>query len=520
MSFKADDRRKVAVGTAITVIGGLWIAGFKALGFVLRAVFGGPAYGLFAIVLSVTELLAYLLLGGFNDAIVYFASRHVHGEETPETERRLYSALATCLVPPLLIALALTGAIELALPRVYASIWAQHDPLIVDLMRVMALGLPLLVLVQLPAEATKAHLSFRWPVFIVQVLLPTTAAAAVLVLHLGYGMGIAALPAGLVAAAAICVPVSLYAYSRSFSIAKTLRAALALRWDGEVLRFAGPQSLNMMLNLGLVRLDSVILSWFVSANAVGVYSLVTDLTQLIRIAKMAFSSVFAPLVAKYQAMRNREGIRQALYSLVQITSALGFALLILAMTLYPHAILRAGESWTLSLWVPWLLAVGPMMSCCFGLSGNLLLMTGHARLLLFNSAVAGTINAVLNYVMIQRWGVLGAAAGTAIASFTISVLQVVEMGVFEKITFRVALYRRTALAALLPLALAAGAQTGAFVGAVAAAGVPLLAARVAVAVAAAALYAGILLSWPGENQLRDRLRALLRRGPQHGVATD
>ena len=43
----------------------------------------------------------------------------------------------------------------------------------------------------------------------------------------------------------------------------------------ESLSFALPQSLNMMLNQGLVRLDSLMLSFFgVSANAIGVYSLV------------------------------------------------------------------------------------------------------------------------------------------------------------------------------------------------------------------------------------------------------
>jgi len=517
VSYHDEDRRKVAAGTVLTVIGGLWLAGFKALGFVLRAVFGGPAYGLFAIVQSATELLAYLLLGGFNDAIVYFASRHVHDDRDADTEDGLYRALATCIGVPLLAAIAIAGLIELAVPWLFSAFLAQHDPLIVHLMRVLPLVLPLAVLVLLPAEATKAHLDFRWPVLVVQIIFPTSAFVLVLVLHYLFGMGIEALPLALVSAAAASVPFSLYAFSRHFSIAQTLRAALTRPWDREVLGFAGPQSLNMMLTVGLVRVNAVILARFTSANDVGLYTLVADLTQFIRVAKLAFSSVFAPLVAKYRAQHNRNGIREAVHGLVQVTSTLGVLLLIPAMTLYPHLILKPGEAWTASLWIPWLLAVAPMMDCFFGLAGNLLLMTGHSRLLLANAVIVGSMNVALNYLLIQQWGLFGAAIGTAISAFLLWSLQVVEMRSVEQISFRIGLYDRTALAAAAPLGMAASAGLPAFVSTVVRSGLPLLVARVGVAAAAMSLFAAGVLAWPSPNPWRNRLARLARGAGRPGV---
>jgi len=272
------------------------------------------------------------------------------------------------------------------------------------------------------------------------------------VLRLG---GVEALAWALLAATMTGAPIALYGFSRHFSVTRTVGHFFRLKFDREVLDFAIPQSLNMMLNLGMVRLDSLMLSGFVSANAVGIYSLISDLTQLIRLAKMAFSSVFSPLVARYQAQNNRQGIRDALHTLVRFTSALSIPLLIIMMVMYPHFVLSPDEAWTDGRVFPWLLAIGPMMSCFFGLAGNLLLMTGHARLLLLNSVVCGILNLVLNLLFIPRFGLLGAALATGISNFAISFMQIVEMGYYEKLTMPPRLYAWIMAAAALPLAAAA-----------------------------------------------------------------
>src|SRR5699024_11088956 len=195
------------------------------------------------------------------------------------------------------------------------------------------------------------------------------------------------------------------------------------------------------------------------AAAVGIYSLISDLTQMIRLAKMAFSSVFSPLVARDQAQNNREGMRTALHSLVRFTSALSIPLMLVMMIMYPHFVLSSDEVWAYDRWFPWLLAVGPLMSCFFGLAGNLLLMTGHARLLLFNAVVSSALNVALNLALIPHFGLFGAALATAISNFTISFMQIVEMWKIEHLTMPLRLYVWTLIAGALPLVMAMGVFT-------------------------------------------------------------
>ena len=342
---------------------------------------------------------------------------------------------------------------------IYQLWWSKHDPLLMDLIRVLIFALPFLLISQLASEALKIFLDFRWQVGVVQVFIPTaTAIYATLLFTLGC-MGIEALVWALLGATITATPIAIYGFSRKFSVWRTVSYFFRGRLDREVLDFAVPQSLNMMLNLGMVRADSLMLSGFVSADSVGIYSLISDLTQLIRLAKMAFSSVFSPIVARYQAQNNREGIRTALHSLVRFTSALSIPLLLVMMIMYPHFVLSSDEVWAYDRWFPWLLAVGPLMSCFFGLAGNLLLMTGHARLLLFNAVVSSALNVALNLALIPHFGLFGAALATAISNFTISFMQIVEMWKIEHLTMPLRLYVWTLIAGALPLVMAMGVFT-------------------------------------------------------------
>lgn len=496
----AEEWRAVTRGAVQSVGGGIAMIGVRSLGLLLRAVFGGPAYGLFVIAYNLIELLTYFLLGGFVDGIVLFAARYLPGKpqaipaapEEPtvlddvvaltspqhepaepvedlaaaaqrpaevvslwstETERedKLYRALATCMGIPVLLGCFIALGIQWLAPWLHRTIWSEHDPLIVDLVRRLSWALPLLVLMQLPAEAIKAHLKWGWAVSIVQVLFPVISLVGAIIAELVFHRGILGLVDGVMAAFAVCVPLSLFAFARHFSLPRLIRAMLTARPDREVLSFALPQGMNMALNQGLVRVDTIVLSAFISANAVGVYALVSELTQLIRLAKMSLSGVYSPLAARLHAAGLRAALQNALHRMATMTALISIPLLLVVMTIYPSLVMDAEETWEWSPIFPWFLAVGPMMSCFFGLAGNTLLMVGRPRLLLMNSTISGTLNIVLNLILVPFSGLLGAAIATATSNFTISFLQIVELAKLEKLKFHVQLYARTLLAAAVPL---------------------------------------------------------------------
>ena len=73
----------------------------------------------------------------------------------------------------------------------------------------------------------------------------------------------------------------------------------------------------------------------------------------------------------------------------------------------------------------WLL-VPPLLSCSVGLAGNIIVMTGHSLWNLINSISVAGLNLLFNYLLIPKYGILGAAYATALAATAISIAQLVE----------------------------------------------------------------------------------------------
>jgi O-antigen/teichoic acid export membrane protein len=452
--YGSEDRARSRRGMILTILGGLVMAGVKALGFFLRSIFGGEMWGLYAIAWALIELCAFVLIGGFGEGIVIFGSRIQHEENEQRLDKH-YQALATLIRTPLLAAIFVAIALHFGAEVLHERLWSNHDPILVSLVQVLGWGLPLLVLVQVPVEATRASLRFGYSVGIVQIALPVLSLLATLSIYYVWQSSILAVAQGMFVALAICVPAAIFAFSRQYDLRRTIRLMCTNHWEREALSFAIPQSFQMMLSQGLVRIDGLMLSFFgISANAIGIYSLVGELTQLIRLAKMAFSSIYSALVAKYRAQENRLGVAEALESFASKTSALSFVPLLAVTILWPVLVLQAGEQWPGSREIPWLLCAGPMMSCFFGLCNNTLLMYGHSRVLLVNAIIVGISNVVLNALFIPIWGLEGAAWATAISNVSISFVQILELKHKEKLSPHLRFYQRTLIAAALPVAFA------------------------------------------------------------------
>jgi O-antigen/teichoic acid export membrane protein len=366
--------------------------------------------------------------------------------------------------------------------------------------------------IRIATDAVKAHLDMKWGVIVNQIVRPIALIGLAVPLALA-GLGPIALAWAWLGSQVLCVPLAVYGYSRYFRLAATLRAVPGCWRDPEVLAFAGPQSLNMLFSNALSRLDTLMLSGYCDTNTIGLYGLASEYLRPIREAKRTFVGVFAPLVAGYNASGNRAGIAESLATVSRWTAAAGVPLAIGLLAFYPeYTQQELGRAWPLSPLVPWLLALGPLLSSFTGLSGNLLLMTGHTRMLLLNSGAGAALNVGLNRLLIPVLGPVGAAIGTAGSLVATTLLQVVEMRKVEQVGFDWSVFRRplVGLIVLAPVVAWVTSPSGhALVyGPGPAAGLGL---KVALVVALLGAYAGILFGWPGDRaewrSLRDKLRA-------------
>ena len=175
------------------------------------------------------------------------------------------------------------------------------------------------------------------------------------------------------------------------------------------------------LPLGLVagmqfvntRADILILGLFTETGEIGNYQVAVSGAMLVLLGVNAVVMVVSPNLARLHAMKDKAQLQ---------AMATWAARAVLVLTLPVALILAAfgevvvrfafGEGYARAYLPLAILAVAQGLFCVFGLAGSLLSMTGNERPAARNAVVTAVVNVLLNFALIPRFGMTGAALAT------------------------------------------------------------------------------------------------------------
>lgn len=169
--------------------------------------------------------------------------------------------------------------------------------------------------------------------------------------------------------------------------------------------------------------DSVMLGWLNTSKEVGIYVVAARLSLLTSIFLHVTSSVISPRIA---TLFDKKSYKQ-LESLIQkVTTVLFFIsiLPLIVFALYGKPILSIwGSEFVDSYWVLLILSIGQFVNVTTGATGLTLSLCGEERIYGLISVVFAILNLVLNYLLIIRYGAVGAATATAITIISLNLVQ-------------------------------------------------------------------------------------------------
>ncbi|HMM13532.1 MAG TPA: oligosaccharide flippase family protein [Parvibaculum sp.] len=167
------------------------------------------------------------------------------------------------------------------------------------------------------------------------------------------------------------------------------------------------------LYLLLLNTDIVLLGYFVDPNEVGIYFAATRITNLVVFIYFAVAALAVPKFSELHAAGDRVGLQVFVHNIIQwifwpTLAAAGFLLLIgeFALNLF-------GEGFDKGYPLLAVLMLGFVARASTGPVEYLLNMTGHQNLTAAVYGAAALLNIALNLVFVPRFGLMGAAAGTA-----------------------------------------------------------------------------------------------------------
>lgn len=165
------------------------------------------------------------------------------------------------------------------------------------------------------------------------------------------------------------------------------------------------------------RLDLLMLGAMLDSSQAGIYSAAVRLAALLAVPVDAVTSLAGPMMSEMHAA----GRKQRLQRLVTLTAlaaggsvAVGTAMIVGGG---PYLLGLFGGEFISAQPAVLLLAIGCLFSAFLGPVALLMSMTGHQMETAKIWTLAAVLNVVLNYLLIPRYGIEGAAAATALTLF-------------------------------------------------------------------------------------------------------
>jgi len=183
-----------------------------------------------------------------------------------------------------------------------------------------------------------------------------------------------------------------------------------------ILAAAWPFAFAAVISASLIQIDIIMLGWLKDATAVGQYSVGSRIIQMLFIIPMLVAGAIFPSTSRLVFDKERIATitQKAISFMMLIAVPITFGGIALSQRIiskvFGDAFLRGADSFSL------LLFVMVMFSATIILDYLLLILNLQKKDMEYTAIAAG-LNVILNLLFILRWGIIGAAAATAISQF-------------------------------------------------------------------------------------------------------
>ena len=195
----------------------------------------------------------------------------------------------------------------------------------------------------------------------------------------------------------------------------------------KIFAFSWPLLFTYLLGPLLLWTDTIVLGLLRNTEEVGIYGAAQRTGLLASIVISSFIALFAPTIAD---LFNREKISD-LNSLLKGVSKWVFAInlpLCVWLILFSKFILNLfGPDFSIGSHALVILVLGWIVHSSMGLLGIVLTMSGRSKLHLINTSSLLLINVLLNFYLIPKWGMAGAALATAASLTLVDLVTLIEV---------------------------------------------------------------------------------------------
>jgi len=408
--------RTIAKGAGVSFIGAFIGLGLGYLSRIIIARWlGAEDYGLISLGYAALMIGATLSLVGLPAGIQRYVSFYKGKGDKGRIKGTILGALKISVPMSLIV-----GSIFFFYAD-WISIHVFHSPELTPILKIFAIAIPFLVLTDNAIYATIGFQDVRYRVYVVdlfQNIFKLLAIVALLVL----GFGVMGAAWGWVLAIVLTPFLAFYFLEkRVFPIFNAKVKAIFI--DRELFTFSWPLIFTAVAGMVMGWMDTLMLGYFLSASAVGIYNVALPTARLITVVTKSIGILFIPVASELYA-RGKVGELESIYKVVTKWSLSFIFPIFLLMVLFSESIILImfGTEYVEGATTLSILSFAFFISSVLGYAVYVLQTYGRTRIIMKGYFITAGVNFVLNLLLIPRYGINGAAIATGLSFSLMSII--------------------------------------------------------------------------------------------------
>jgi O-antigen/teichoic acid export membrane protein len=402
-------------GNALSYVFGVFVA----------RILGVEQFGLYALGLTIFNLLVLFAPLGLDIGVIKFASGYLTAGETCRARRMIFNAGVIAIASGLVTGIGLM----LFAPLLSASLY--HKPELSGVLLFFSFALPFAVLTTVLLGSLQAFQTVRYTIWIKYVWEPAGKfLLAALAVVLGLGLY------GVVGSIVIVLAVSAFITFRCLMRVMPRNGSRSDPGIGpyrELMAFSLPLVVSNLFSVLAPRSDMLILGYWVDAKQLGIYNAAFQTSAIIALVLGAFDTAVAPIVGSLIS-RGDTGSLKTLYHATSRWSLTVAAAICVLLVIWGREILALfGPAFTLGLPCLLILAAAQLLNASAGATSSMILMSGHSRMIMTNSVIVGLLLIGTNLVVIPRYGIVGAAVASSACQIVVSIIRMAQVWHLQRI---------------------------------------------------------------------------------------
>jgi O-antigen/teichoic acid export membrane protein len=425
-NFAKEDVVKVAKGAGVTLVGASVGKGLFLLSHIIIArLLGVEAFGLYALGYAAVKICDILARLGLDTGGMRFISIY-QNEDAPRLKGTLLAATTLSVS---------TGMLLSALVYVSSALLAEklfHKPELTSTLQQFSLAIPLVAGTMVTSALLQGFHTTKYTVYTRELVQP---AVNILLIAIFYslGLGLQGVIYAFIASHLAALIAGLWFLAKLFPplLNKSVKPVYALQ---ELLSYSMPLLFVGFLHFFLSWTDTLMTGFLGSTRDVGIYRAASQVPLAMTMFLAASNSIYGPVVADLYQKKEMQRLMNILKTTTRWLSYATVPLFLLLIFGAEDIMMLFGPEYAKSgTTVVILLAIRQLISCSTGGLGVTLAMTHKQKLELCNSLAMVTMNIVLNYLLIPRYGAIGAAISSCVSGTAINLIRVVEVELLYRI---------------------------------------------------------------------------------------